>query len=686
MRKFILVFAASLLGLGAWAQDEYLSMERTFDLTCTYPEDWNDMTEEHMFYVYGTYAHPYNRSGSIEYRIDYSNEWMELTFGMLQPDDEIMAQISVTLDSTETWHTFQFRIIDEANETVYIEPYEFVGIQEYHFYGIEDKVYTGEALTQDNIESYYLYSSNQFQIVNYRNNTEVGTAYFDVIGVYPYSIGKCTLSFQIFDANNPEWALLLELRTALANQGNEEWVDWYWPTTNGIASAANWYGVTMSEGHVTELDLSIYDLQLDSIPQAAFRFPNLTHLDASGKELTGNIEHIVDSTDIPCAASLVQLDLSTNRFTGNVGALAHLFPNLTYLNVTGNRITEVNPMISPMVTDLWTYNQEIDSVYTFDFSAPLTKERMMATLPTILLYNHYEQAYVKDISFTFQREVEYGAWYMNLYAGVDSEYYGTEFQVATWQEDPAYRYRNGDTLYVQGEGTFRAKVLFKPCDADFNGTVDIADLQTMLNYIFGWMDYAAVINFTATDLYPDSIMNVQDIVRMVDTLLTHEVPVVFEVPHRAATTETADAALYWLNGDLHLRSNRAVASMQIEIATAGAVTWVLNSEWLTGERLTGEGTKVVLYSLSGATIPAETDVVIAHCSDEATVRAAALSDPAAKRISVRLNSPAVTTDVESIQKSVFSSQKILRNGKLYILYKGAMYDVQGRRVKDKMTK
>ncbi|MBQ1858742.1 MAG: hypothetical protein II140_02680 [Paludibacteraceae bacterium] len=119
MRKLILVFAASLLWFGAWAQDEIV-IERTFDLTCVYPEDWNDLTEMHMFTMSGTYFHPYNRSGSIECRIDYSEDWMDLT-GVLEPGDAIESQFSATFESTESWHSIEFRIIDEENETIWIE-------------------------------------------------------------------------------------------------------------------------------------------------------------------------------------------------------------------------------------------------------------------------------------------------------------------------------------------------------------------------------------------------------------------------------------------------------------------------------------------------------------------------------------------------------------------------------------
>ena len=164
---------------------------------------------------------------------------------------------------------------------------------------------------------------------------------------------------------------------------------------------------------------------------------------------------------------------------------------------------------------------------------------------------------------------------------------------------------------------------------------------------------------------------------MVDTLLTHEVPMLFEAPRRTPGYETADASLYWLNGDLHLCSSKAVASMQIEIATEGMVTWDLNNEWMKGERMNGK--KAVIYSLSGATMPAETDIVLAHCSGEASVRAAVLSDTTAKRIGVLLNSPAVVTGMDNGEWLMVNGecQKMIRSGQLIIIRGNKMYNAQG---------
>jgi hypothetical protein len=188
--------------------------------------------------------------------------------------------------------------------------------------------------------------------------------------------------------------------------------------------------------------------------------------------------------------------------------------------------------------------------------------------------------------------------------------------------------------------------------------------------------YFSPINTNAADLYPDSVINVQDVVRMVDTLLTHEVPVIFEAPRReVASTETSEAELYWLNGDLHVRSDRGIASLQLNIVTEGTIEWRLGNEWICSQAAANNGLNAVVYSLSGVTIPAKTDVVIAHSTDEATVRYAKLSDAQAKLISVQLGAK-MPTDI-SIQPSAVSIQKVLRDGQLIIIRDNKMYNAQG---------
>jgi hypothetical protein len=49
-------------------------------------------------------------------------------------------------------------------------------------------------------------------------------------------------------------------------------------------------------------------------------------------------------------------------------------------------------------------------------------------------------------------------------------------------------------------------------------------------------------------------------------------------------------------------------------------------------------------------------------------------------IQLKLNGGDQSTGLESIQNSDVRSQKILRDGQLYLMYEGKMYDVQGKKI------
>jgi hypothetical protein len=216
-------------------------------------------------------------------------------------------------------------------------------------------------------------------------------------------------------------------------------------------------------------------------------------------------------------------------------------------------------------------------------------------------------------------------------------------------------------------------------DVNFNSTVDITDLQALIWNALHIPTFDA-INYYAADLYPDSVVNVQDVVLMVDTLLAHGMPTVSEAPRRTVSPAESEAEIYWLNGELHLRSDKDVTSLQVYIATEGMVEWNLGKEWLHSQAATGNGLNAVIYSLSGATIPAQTDRVIARCTEDATVSYAALSDNQAQLIRVQ-TSAKMPTSMESIQPSVFSTQKRIENGQLLIIHNGVKYNAQGQVIK-----
>ena len=460
-----------------------------------------------------------------------------------------------------------------------------------------------------------------------------------------------------------EWQLLQDLRSNLIGQGSEN-LPYYWSLDNGKEGAKYWMGLEISdEGHVTELYFNSDVFVMDSIPPMVFEFPYLQTLYLEGKDLTGRIESIAHLGHIACADSLKALYLANNRFSGNIGALAPLFPNLETLFVENNRISEIHPMIPASVVNFNANGQDIDEFHVLDLRAPLTHETFAAMMPEIMQYELWNREWITGFYKSFSLHPSVGDW---------SDWFSIYCDEGQWYTSGLFRYTREDTLYLEDEkyAYCPVKVLFKDADADFDGVTDVVDLQTMLNYILD--QWYWVFNFTACDLYRDSIMNVQDVVRMVDTLLTHEVPVVLDAPRRISTEESAEAALYWQDGELHLYSSKAVASMQIRLDAA--VNWQLNDAWTMSQN--SEGTNVVIYSLNGAILSAETDIVLAHSNSEVSVRYAALADTKAQPIEAHLNSPAVVTGIESGKLKV-ESQKVLRNGQLIIIRGNKMYNAQG---------
>lgn len=436
------------------------------------------------------------------------------------------------------------------------------------------------------------------------------------------------------------------------------------------------WNATVEDGHVTGFDFIWREPFPVSVVPDLFRFPYLKSLSLAATGLSGDVEQLVDVQHIECADSLRTIDLSGNRLTGNIGAFAAHFPNLTALHAPYNRFSEVHPMISPKVTGLTLSGQTLDQTVALDIRNRQRKEDLIAALPEIVRYDHEAQSYGTCTEW-------YISWPNSGLTLVPYEEDGqnyVEWRSGGW--DPIVL-TDHDTISLSGSCAYSItcplKIHYRMADVNFNSTVDITDLQALIWNALHIPTFDA-INYYAADLYPDSVVNVQDVVLMVDTLLAHGMPTVSEAPRRTVSPAESEAEIYWLNGELHLRSDKDVTSLQVYIATEGTVEWNLGKEWLHSQAATGNGLNAVIYSLSGATIPAQTDRVIARCTEDATVSYAALSDNQAQLIRVQ-TSAKMPTSMESIQPSVFSTQKRIENGQLLIIHNGVKYNAQGQVIK-----
>ena len=106
----------------------------------------------------------------------------------------------------------------------------------------------------------------------------------------------------------------------------------YIPTTawSGTNRMQNWRGVTITDGRVTLLDLSGYDLS-GPIPAELADLTNLTHLNLQRNDLSGPIP-----AELGNLANLTHLNLQRNDLLGRIPAELGNLANLTHLNLQRN--------------------------------------------------------------------------------------------------------------------------------------------------------------------------------------------------------------------------------------------------------------------------------------------------------------------------------------------------------------
>jgi len=105
--------------------------------------------------------------------------------------------------------------------------------------------------------------------------------------------------------------------------------DW-WNVTN---TPCSWYGVSCSEGHVSDLYLSSNQIT-GSIPTELGNLTHLTALSLSSNQITGSIP-----TELGNLTNLTGLNLSNNQLTGEIPTELGNLSNLSWLELSNNQLT-----------------------------------------------------------------------------------------------------------------------------------------------------------------------------------------------------------------------------------------------------------------------------------------------------------------------------------------------------------
>lgn len=126
-----------------------------------------------------------------------------------------------------------------------------------------------------------------------------------------------------------EWAKLQVLHGKLVAQGFDKDI---WDMTKGAKGAGNFYGLQVIDRHLTKIDISARELS-GELPKEVFSFPMLESLNVSKNTLEGDLPESVEvlaGEDALESVALKSLNVSDNRFSGNVGQAAQPYDVCTF--------------------------------------------------------------------------------------------------------------------------------------------------------------------------------------------------------------------------------------------------------------------------------------------------------------------------------------------------------------------
>lgn len=441
-------------------------------------------------------------------------------------------------------------------------------------------------------------------------------------------------SFSIYQFNAEEWAILQTVLPQLTEMGWSQ----PWDASQGMKSVSTIQGLNIEKGHVTGFNLANQNLT-GTFPFAILAFPQLQCIDLANNKLSGDIgaatyvfaqQHPEQMTNIKI------LNISGNQLTGNISLLANSFPSLTSLNASENCLEDVYPVISPSVTELDLSKQTIARVVPLQLDK-FSADSIATKIPSILLYDHANQTWKTDINLQFTTDDN--SW------GMMMAYQNGQLSIPYVSEQNTYYGESGDTLNVAvlnnngtREGsTFRIKLSFDEGDGNFDGQVNVLDLQTTINYMFE--EYTnKPYNFTAANLWKDEVINVQDAVSLVNILLkgnSASAPALAynHVQRGASITSGEDATVFVANGRLVINAAVPVSSFDIVVATGCEFSMnepLVSAGFTCTVRHTGNEIHLVGYSLSGATLPAGENIL--GTLNEGVVTYSMLADTEANEI------------------------------------------------------
>jgi hypothetical protein len=208
------------------------------------------------------------------------------------------------------------------------------------------------------------------------------------------------------------------------------------------------------------------------------------------------------------------------------------------------------------------------------------------------------------------------------------------------------------------------------------GVTDVLDVQHTLNRILGT---ASPFNRSAANTYADEVINVQDIVCTVNIVLNQQNTRARSL-NRAQATDT-QAWLYAADGQLRLASTVEVGAIDVELrgVNTSQVSLLLNhSRFQMIGRNTEWGSRYMIFSPTGQTIPAGTETALLRMSGAGQPVSVACSDPQAQEVFVAVGS--APTGIAEVQGAAESETFYNLSGQRVDSPRKGIYLQRGRKV------
>ena len=554
-----------------------------------------------------------------------------------------------------------------------------------YFYGCNNitllRVYAG---TPPSTSSYSL---NYY--MGYRTNCVLEVPQGQVEAYQAANVWKDFKEIREFESpemlNDADFAVMKKMYNLM---DGENWTK-KWDVSSKRHSNGKWNGVTTEVDpaddelfYITAIDLQGMGLN-GKLPKELFALTKLQTIDLSHNTIEAKVDTLVADEN----TVITSVNMEGNHLTGDLYAFASKMPNLTSLNVSYNRLTDVSQAIPN--TTLSSY--DLSRGYQFvDYKTKLVDVPEDMAADVIIDVTPGETFDLPDNRFNTYYHY-YGNWsitpsYLYRYVRYKS-YWNNEYYFSTESEE---LYKDGDGNWgVYPYNNFKAPkgepvvycytdnlsyiFRFNWKDGDVNGdqTVDVSDLQNVIHYALNDSKpvYEQMYNFTAADANGDNTINVSDIIGNVSYILSYEEQ--GAAPARVLYNKVKEDSRNTIDrsaGGLRLNNADEVAALQMTITGASksqlSIAQDIRNRFSVSMREVEDGVRIVIYSAEGNTLTPGQTILMSTMPAGASVTDARLTDALAQPLGVSIDS--TTTGIESLNIDMSNADSI--------------FDLSGRRM------